>query len=87
MIGTQVPHAVVLKIIETVSDPFLITALVVVFLMFLLLRRNQRTFDDSLKEVYTELRSMSNIMAETVATNKVLTDIIVQLKRKDENNK
>lgn len=81
MIGTQVPHAVVLKIIETVSDPFLITALVVVFLMFLLLRRNQRTFDGSLKEVYTELRSMSQIMAETVATNKVLTDIIVQLKK------
>lgn len=76
----KVPEEIVIKVIDTISDPFLITALVVVLLMYLLLRRAQNTFDNSLKEVFTELRTMSQILTESVTTNKVLTDIIVRLK-------
>lgn len=81
--ATPVSDKVLLKIIETVGDPFLITALVVVVLMFFLLRRNQKTFDTSLKEVFSELRALSQILSETVTTNKVLTDIIVRLKNEE----
>jgi hypothetical protein len=85
MVGTaKVPKDIIIKIIDTVSDPFLITALVVVFLMYRLLRRNQITFDNSLKEVFAEMRKMSAVLTETVTTNKVLTDIIIQLKKKED---
>jgi hypothetical protein len=84
--GTRIPDAIVLKIIDTVADPFLITALVVVVLMFFLLRRAFNIIDHSVKDMFIELRAMSKILTETVTTNKVLTDIIVRL-RNDEEDK
>ena len=81
--AVKLPDRVLLKIIETVSDPFLITALVVVFLMYLLLRQSQKTLDNSMKEVYTELRKMSQVLTQAVTANKVLTDIIIELKKKN----
>lgn len=83
--GHKVSDAVILKVVETIGDPFLITALVVVVLMYFLLRHMQKIFDNSLKDVFNEMRAMSQVLTDAVSTNKILTDIIVRLK--NENNK
>lgn len=69
---------IVLKIIETVGDPFLITALVVVFLMYRLLQRNAHLFDSSLKDVFNELHTMSKLLTEHASTLNTLVKMIKQ---------
>lgn len=65
------------KLAELVGDPFLITALVVVYLMYRLLQRKEKTFDGSLKDVFNEINAMSKLLNQQATTIKVLVDMIV----------
>ena len=69
---------VLLALIKTISDPFLLTGLVVVFLMYRLLQRKESTFDSSMKDVFNELHAMSRLLTEQSATIQTLVNLVAR---------
>jgi len=76
---------ILLTLIKTIADPFLLTGLVVVFLMYRLLQRKERTFDSSLKEVFKELHANALLITEQAATIKTLVEMLTshEIKRRE----
>lgn len=66
----------VVQILKLVGNPFLITALVMIFLMYRLLQRKEKTFDSSLKDVFNELHQNALLITEQAATIKTLVEMI-----------
>ena len=69
---------VLLALIKTIADPFLLTGLVVVFLMYRLLQRKENTFDGSMKDVFNELHAMSRLLTEQAATIQTLVEMSIR---------
>jgi len=74
---------ILLTLIKTIADPFLLTGLVVVFLMYRLLQRKENTFDNSMKDVFNELHAMSRLLTEQAATIQTM----VEMRRHDKEEK
>ena len=77
----EIPKEVVITVVEKVGDPFLITALVVVYLMYRLLQRKEKTYDSSLKDVFNELHANALLLTEQAATIQTLVNLLA---RRDE---
>jgi len=78
---------VILALIKTIADPFLLTGLVVVFLMYRLLQRKESTFDNSMKDVFNELHAMSRLLVEQASTIKTLVELVTSHGEEEKKNR
>lgn len=73
----------IVKILDMVGNPFLIAALIMIYLMYRLLQRKEKTFDNSLKDVFNELHQNALLLTEQASTIKTLVEMLKRDDRQD----
>jgi hypothetical protein len=81
----SVIHAVV-EVLKLIEAPTLIVAIIVVFLMYRLLLRRERTIENGFTNVYNELHANTKLLSEFSGTTKALIEMIKTKRGRDESD-
>lgn len=66
----------VVEILHLIDDPILIVAVLVVFFMYRLLLRREKSLENHLESVYNELHENTKLLAEFSGTTKALIEML-----------